>query len=62
MGAAVIWSYIELFGHQHLAKAVFLDQVQDVQNKKTGIMIRIAHDAPIPGRRPNSYGGSLKLL
>ncbi|BDA49392.1 AB hydrolase superfamily protein YdjP [Coccomyxa sp. Obi] len=26
MGAAVIWSYIELFGHQHLAKAVFVDQ------------------------------------
>ncbi len=27
MGAAVIWSYIELYGQQRLAKAVFVDQV-----------------------------------
>ena len=27
LGGAVIWSYIELYGHQHLGKAVFVDQV-----------------------------------
>ena len=26
MGASTIWSYIELFGHLRLAKAVFVDQ------------------------------------
>ncbi|KAK9835967.1 hypothetical protein WJX81_002235 [Elliptochloris bilobata] len=26
MGASVIWAYIELFGHQHLGKLVFVDQ------------------------------------
>jgi len=26
MGASVIWSYVELFGHQHLGKLVFVDQ------------------------------------
>ncbi|KAK9904786.1 hypothetical protein WJX75_002581 [Coccomyxa subellipsoidea] len=26
LGGAVIWSYIELYGHQHLGKAVFVDQ------------------------------------
>ncbi|KAK9817691.1 hypothetical protein WJX72_000678 [[Myrmecia] bisecta] len=26
MGAAVIWAYIELFGHSHLSKLVFVDQ------------------------------------
>ena len=27
MGAAIIWSYIELYGHARLARAVFVDQV-----------------------------------
>lgn len=27
MGVAVIWSYIELFGEDRLAQAVFVDQV-----------------------------------
>ena len=26
MGASIIWSYIELFGEQRLAKAIFVDQ------------------------------------
>jgi len=26
MGAAVIWSYLELFGDARIAKAVFVDQ------------------------------------
>ena len=26
MGASVLWSYIELYGHQHLGKLVFVDQ------------------------------------
>ena len=26
MGASVIWSYIELYGHTHLGKLVFVDQ------------------------------------
>ena len=30
MGAAVIWAYIELFGEERLARAVFVDQVQAV--------------------------------
>ena len=26
MGASIVWSYIELYGHQHLGKLVFVDQ------------------------------------
>ena len=27
MGASIIWAYIELYGHDRLARAVFVDQV-----------------------------------
>lgn len=35
MGCAVIWSYIELFGEERLAKAVFVDQAP-LQNRVPG--------------------------
>ena len=27
MGASIIWAYIELYGHNRLARAIFVDQV-----------------------------------
>eukprot|EP00775_Hariotina_reticulata_P013434 gene13434-13562_t len=35
MGCAVIWSYVELFGTQHLKQAVFVDQAP-LQNRTDG--------------------------
>jgi len=47
MGASVIWSYVELFGHQHLGKLVFVDQSP----------LQARGPAAWPARRPARAGG-----
>lgn len=41
MGAAIIWSYIELYGHERLARAVFVDQVC---SRSWMVVLLINHD------------------
>ena len=52
MGASIIWAYIELYGHDRLAQAIFVDQV--IQAMLPERLVRFGEPAMMMG--PSTVG------